>query len=155
MAPKRYSIYASPALDRVLTDRLPTDSESEGFRSRSSMISAIADRYAEIVRRAIPDLTTAEWCLLFDTLNSTWTLDDAALTAQGIAHNVADGATLDGLGEKWGVDGLDLARRIEALPFAAKVGIIDTVERFWSLGVKEGEDYAGAIQRIIPRQRLI
>lgn len=153
MAPKRYSIYASPALDRVLAERLKPDSEDEGFRSRSSMLSAIADRYAEIVRRSTPDLSTPEWCAIFDILNGCWMIDQPAMQATGLAHQIADAAEMDGLGEKWQIDALDLARRVAALTFAEQIAIIDTAERFWSLGVQDGEGYEAVVKRLVPHHK--
>ena len=40
----RFSIYSSPALDRIISAR-------DGLRSRSALISAIADRYQECVKQ--------------------------------------------------------------------------------------------------------
>jgi len=138
MPPKRYSIYASPALAAALDSRLPQGSAEDGggFRTRSSLLSAIADRYSEIVRREVPRLTLAEWLLIFDALNGCWLLDNAALAANGVALEVADAARLNGAGEKWGVDGEALAARIHGLSFAAKVAVVDAAERFWTLDVQ-------------------
>lgn len=150
-SPKRFSIYASPALDRVLGDRLPPDASEGDFRSRSSMLSAIADRYAEIIRRAMPDLSEGEWRLIFDVLNGCWTLDKPYIQAQGLAHQIEDGTTMDGLGEKWAVDGLALARRVADLPLASQLAIVDTAERFWSLGVNDGEEWPALVARLTGR----
>jgi hypothetical protein len=151
MAPKRYSIYASPALDRVLADRIPPDVSEGDSRSRSSMLSAIADRYAEIIRRAIPELSEGEWKLIFDVMNGCWTLDQPYIQAQGLSHQIADGTAMDGLGEKWDVDGLTLARRVADLPLASQLAIIDTAERFWSLGSTDGEEWPTLIARLTGR----
>ena len=139
MAPKRYSIYSSPALEAALSSRIdPTaGDDGGGFRSRSSLISAIADRYAEICRRESPLLSLNEWLMIFDSLNGCWMLEPASLAANGIALEVSDAATLNATDEKWGVpDGKDLARRIDALSFGAKVAILDAAERFWTLDVQ-------------------
>lgn len=152
MAPPRYPIYRTPTLDAVISARLknPNTDDAEG-RSRSSLVTAIADRYAEICKRHMPDFSAGEWCLIFDVLNGCWMRENAALSANGIAHSVADGTTMDGMGEKWAVDGLDLARRIDALPFAGKIAILDTAERFWALGAKEGESYPDVVARLTGR----
>jgi hypothetical protein len=144
MTQKRYSVYANATLDQVLADRLPHNDLEDwvahpggvGFRTRSSLVSAIAERYAEIVRRSVPEMALAEWCLIFDALNGCWTIDNAALVANGVAMEVADAAALNGAGAKWCVDGQALANRIAALPFPAKIAIVDTAERFWSLDVQ-------------------
>ena len=148
MAPKRYSIYNSPALDRALSERIKPDSDEGDFRSRSSMISAMADRYAEIIRRSMPSLMVDEWMLIFDVMNGCWTMDQPYLQAQGIAHQIADATEMDNAGEKWAVDGLDLARRIAAMTFSEQLAILDTAERFWSLGVLEGETQYEIVMRL-------
>lgn len=137
MAPKRYSIYASPALDAVLDARMSDPSGEDGFRSRSSMISAIAERYAEICRREVPPLALNEWLLIFDSLNGVWMPDTAALSVNGLALQIADSCQLNGADAKWHVaDCGDLVGRLAELPFAAKVAVIDAAERFWSLDVQ-------------------
>lgn len=145
MAPKRYSIYASETLDRVLGDRVSGDDDG---RSRSSLISAIADRYSEIVRRSMPNLSVPEWCAIFDVLNGCWMHDGAAMAAQGIAHQIADASSMDGLGEKWGIDAMSLAHRIADLPFASLVSVLDTAERFWTQGCHDGEEWAEIVSRL-------
>lgn len=136
---KRYSIYASAALDRALAARVHGDPDAEtGFRSRSSMISAIADRYAEICRREMPVLALGEWLAVFGALNGCWMLDNAAMAAQGIALEVADADRLNGLGITWGIDGQALAARLGGMSFAAKVAVLDAAERWWALDVQPG-----------------
>jgi hypothetical protein len=145
MAPKRYSIYSSPALEAALSARLdPTaGDDGGGFRSRSSLISAIADRYAEICRRELPTLALNEWLMVFDALNGCWMLDPASLAANGIALEVSDAATLNGTDRKWHVaDGQALARRIDGLSFAGKVAILDAAERFWTLDLQPDREPA-------------
>ena len=139
MAPKRYSIYSSPALEAALAARIdPTaGDDGGGFRSRSSLVSAMAERYAEVCRREAPTLALAEWLMIFDALNGCWMLDNAAMVAQSVAMEVADAASLNGTDRKWGVaDGQALARHIDGLSFAAKVAIVDAAERFWALDVQ-------------------
>lgn len=126
MKPKRYSIYPSPALDRVLSARLSSD---EG-RSRSALISAIADRYAEVVARSMPLLSLPEWGLIFEAINGYWSRDHAYLSAHGIALEVADASNLNGADVQWGIDGNALVERIDGMPFASKIAILDASERF-------------------------
>lgn len=147
MAPKRYSIYASPALDAAIDARIDmtTGEDGGGFRSRSSLVSAMADRYAEICRRESPSLALNEWLMIFDAINGCWMLDNAAMVAQSIAHEVYDAADLNGTDRKWGVpDGKALAKRLDALQFAAKVAIVDAAERFWALDVQPDKAEATA-----------
>ena len=43
MPPKRYSIYASAALDKALAERLRPDDLGDGYPSRSGIITAMCD----------------------------------------------------------------------------------------------------------------
>jgi len=146
MTRKRYSIYPSPDLARALQDRLvePTEDGDTGaapLRGRSATLTAIVVRYAEIVRRHTPLFTANEWAMIVDSLNGYWMNDNPQLAANGIALNVADNHTLNGAGATFSVDGLALARRIDALPFVEKVAIMDVSERFWAGAAQESAGY--------------
>lgn len=138
---RKYSVYASETLDRVLSERLapPGDDgdETGSFRTRSGLISAIADRYRETCRQSMPRLPLNAWLLIFDSLNGCWMMDNAQLAANGLAHGLHDDCALNEKHIGWGVkDWQTLVAEVAALPFAARVAIIDAAERFWSLNVQ-------------------
>jgi len=143
MAKKRYSIYPSAALDRALDARMDPRGE-EGLRSRSSMISMMADRYHALVERHMPRLELAQWLLIFDALNGCWMLDNASGAANGLPLEIADADRLSGAGEKWGVDGQALASQLAQLGFAERIAIVDTAERFWAQDVQPDGDLSDA-----------
>jgi hypothetical protein len=89
------------------------------------------ERYYTILRDELraADPTKGEAAALCDVLASTW-MD--AHTAQCLDMEVED-ALADGLDEKWGIDGLQLARRIAAMPWSRQMAIADAVERWWAL----------------------
>ena len=129
---KRYSIYASAALDRALAERIGCEGE-QGLRSRSATITYICDRYTEMCRRSLPALTLNEWLLIFDAMNGTAGWDYPLGAATGLAHNVHDGCDLNGLGDKWEVpEWRGLVTRLADLPFAGQIAVVDAAERFWA-----------------------
>lgn len=99
-------------------------------------INAIADRYLQIVEAARPlQFSRAEWLAIFDANNGAGSFDElvadrGALEWAALAANVAD--TID-LGDKWGIDQAALVRKIDALPLAAKIAVLEVVQRFWAL----------------------
>lgn len=131
------SIRPTPELERALAGRT---SPLKGFRNRSSMVSAMADRYHEICRRQAPRLKLAEWLLIFDSLNGCWMIDGAARSAAALAHEVHDACTLNEYGDKWQVpDWPALVERLAALDFAAQIAVVDAAERFVTLGVRPAD----------------
>lgn len=121
---RNISIYPSPALDAACA-------LNGGGRNRSHRISQIADRYAEIMRRtALPDFTEAEWSLLQDACNGVLH-EPAGMIRGGLALGVEDAIALDGLADKWSVDGAALLARLRDLAFAQEVRLIEDIERRW------------------------
>lgn len=161
---KRYSIYPSPDLDRVLADRLierdtdqdpeRDDDTAEPLRGRSATITAMVVRYAEIVRQHTPLFTDDEWALICDSLNGYWANDNPQLAAHGIAHNIADNDSLNAAGHRFHVDGQALARTIHSLSFAEKTAILDVSERFWSGAAKPNESYSDLFKRLAGNLRF-
>jgi len=140
MSTQRYSIYSSRALKTALDARLDYSvPEGAGFRSRSSLISAMVERYHEICRRHIPSLTLNEWMLIFDALNGVWLTDNPALTTIALAQEVEDAAGLNDAHLTWDVNAAAaeaLVHRLKNLDFSGKIAVIDAAERFWSLNIQ-------------------
>ena len=137
MAPKRYSIYPSAALDTALDAR--TDRTRSDAQSRSSLISAFAERYHEICRRSMPALTLREWLLILDAMNGVWTQDQCVLAASGLAHQVSDACTQDLMHERHGLsepEARALVDTLAHLPFAGQIAVIDACERLRSQHVQ-------------------
>lgn len=126
---KKRNIYIGPALGQLIDERA-----GDGARSVSGVINACADRYLETVRRHIPDLKAEEWMLIFDALNGVWAGDAIALAIQSLPLGISDALTLDGLADKWEVDGPALLSRLEAMDWCQRLAVIDTAERFWADG---------------------
>lgn len=135
MTSKRLSIYAGDPLERLVADR------ASDARPTTTVVNAVADRYLEIVRRCLPQLSRAEWLLCCDSLNGTITTDRAELLAVMWA-GIADSIHLDNLADKWHVDGAALVARLRALSYPETVALVDTVERFWERTTRDGKGEA-------------
>jgi hypothetical protein len=119
--PGKMSFYAAEPVDRLLADA--------GEDGKSQRLNRVADRYAEVVRRDVPELRAGEWMYLVDMLNSTW-LEPAAVI-HVIGDDVEEAEELDGLGAKWGVDPRSLAARVRGMTAGERTAMAEVVERWW------------------------
>ena len=79
--------------------------------------------------REVP-LSLDEARLIVDCCNGT--IHDVN-TARMLWASVEDACELDGLDEKWGVDGPGLVERLKNLSQVQALALVDAAERFWSL----------------------
>lgn len=121
------SLYLTPGADEALEAR--SRGGERGSGDRSAAASRMIERYAELARRSLPELTEAEWNLVRDALNG-W-LPEPAASVGWLAMGVRDAIKLDGLDDKWAVDGDALLERLEALDYAGCLAVLDAVERWW------------------------
>ncbi|MFP4615580.1 MAG: hypothetical protein ACLFRB_06860 [Thiohalorhabdus sp.] len=122
---RKASVYIGDELETALEERHGASD------SVSGLINKMVDRYREVCRREAPPLTPQAWCLLFDVLNGVW-LQPASMGVRGIPMEVEDGIAMNGLAEKWGVDGEALKTRLAEADFAELTAIADAAERFWA-----------------------
>ena len=87
------------------------------------------------------DLTRNETMLIIDSLNGT--VHDTPESARLLWAGVADAITLDGLAEKWSVDGPALVAKLRSLSLAGALAVIDAAERWWILA-SAADDAGGA-----------
>jgi len=102
------------------------------IHSRSGYLNAVADRYRKICIRSRPTLSVGEWCCLIDALNGTVLSDNIDYGSTILWGSIEDACKLDGLGEKWSIDGPALVAKLKQLDLAGVVSVIDAVERFWA-----------------------
>lgn len=123
---KKSSVYLSDTLLRVIG---PAGDDYDV--SVSGRLNQIGDRYAQILRRTqLPELSEAELNLIRDALNDV--LHEPADMIRGaIGHGVSDSIALDGLAEKWSVDGEVLVEKLAALDYAQEVTLLERVEQWW------------------------
>lgn len=123
---RNVSIWMSDALESAIKER--TMQADEG--NRSALIAKIVARYDEVVRRSIPILLEKEWMLCADALNGVW-LSDEPRHVLWIDVEIADAIKLNRYDTKWKVDGAALMKKISALDYAARLAVVDVVERLW------------------------
>ncbi len=119
--PKK-SIYLPDGIEALI---LPISETRGGYSNR---LAGVISDWSAMLQDAMPEMAEKEWLLICDALNGV-VLEGRR--ADHLGSDVADCAINDGLGEKWGVDGLALGRKIEALPLAGKIAITDVAYRFW------------------------
>lgn len=113
------------------------------IRPRSALLDALPGQYPESVNVAIsrylflvsnpPKFSEAEWSLLKDACNGWWTQGEPPeLLVQGLALQVDDAMTLEGLAAKWKVSSPDLRQKLENLTPLETMSVIHAVECFWS-----------------------
>lgn len=144
---RRLSLYVGPPL-RALLDERGGESEAHGSPAGggvSGIVNTVADRYRECLRRSVPVLTEAEWMAVADALNGVWLAGDASHLAVVWAE-IEDTDRLNGLGAKWGIDALALARRLRELPYAGLLAVVDVVERLWQ---DPGADWAVRLRDLL------
>lgn len=148
----RTSIYISDPLRELLAEHgiVPGDTESEGLRSTSATLAAVADRYRQTCRQHMPLLTVPEWCLIFDTMNGCWMQENAALLP-GQLFGIADSIRLEQIDEKWGVDAPALLEKLRTLDYAGWLALVDAAERWWSRDWAQAVDTAATVREIVGR----
>lgn len=100
--------------------------------NRSGIINRDLERLYTMYRRAIREvpLALAEAQLIIDALNGS--IFDAQ-SAPMLWANIEDACKLDGIDDKWGVDGPALVEKLHGLSAFHCMALIDGSERFWSL----------------------
>ena len=105
--------------------------QDEQSTDRSATIAKSLDRYfyaLNSARRGLRErFSAAEQGLLIDVLNGTLFASPCAIGF--LEHEVADGI-VDGLAERWHVDGAALMKKLKALSYAEKLALIDAAERW-------------------------
>ena len=98
-------------------------------QSPGSIAARDLERYYALLAVSLPALSELETMALRDALNGT-VLDVS--TARLLWAGVDDAIRLDGLAEKWGIDGVALVARLRGLTLAQSLALVDAVERYWA-----------------------
>jgi hypothetical protein len=114
-------------------------------RDPSSRIGQVCDRYLEVVAQDMPALSQNEWVALIDYYNGT---DRGPISVQCLAHDVREGIEMDGLADRWEIDGDDLCNRLLAMTFGQRTAIMEVIDRFWSEYGGKSVDRAEALAAI-------
>ena len=110
-----------------LRDELDEQIKSRG--SRSTVITRDLERLYTLYRRALSQvrLSNNEACLIVDVLNGS-IMDATPL----LWANIEDGINLDGLDQKWSIDGPALVEKLRKLNEIQTLAVVDAAERFWT-----------------------
>lgn len=129
---KRQGIYLAKETIAIMGDTAAT--------SVSGRVNQIIQRYGEIISEVCPALTQGEWCLLFDLLNGTIMDNPRYLWAE-----VDDSIRMDGLADKWQVDGAALVVKLRGMTPEQGYAILETVARFWQCDFDDQMDWVKKI----------
>lgn len=112
------------------------DSRRRGKESRVARLEADLSAYHALLeaglRRARRTLSPAEAALILDVFNGT--PPGQAWPADRLADRIEDAITLDGMADKWGVNGGDLVFRLRDIGDIAAVALADWAEGVWGKG---------------------
>ena len=119
-------------------------SGEEQSYDRSAVIARSLDRYfyaLNSARRGLRErFSAAEAGLILDVANGALFASPCAINF--IEHEVAAGI-IDGLAERWHVDGPALVKKLKALSYAEKLALIDAAERWLNRAGRGEQPQAG------------
>lgn len=125
---------------RILAEIDRRTEKFSGEGNRSAVISRHLDRYFSLLARARRELREllgdGETMLIVDVLNGVGFWDTFGIYM--VAHEVADGISLDRLDQKWKVDGKALVDKLSNLTDAQHLALVDSVTMWWDR-VAKGE----------------
>jgi hypothetical protein len=122
---KRTSIYIGDDMQAYIAAH-----QGDG-ESVSGIINAAIDRLRYLLQTAEPDLTDAEWTLIYNTQSSAATMPPAQ-TVSAIVAAVEDSIALDHMDREYDVDGPALAAKLRTLDRLGRMAVIDRAERWWA-----------------------
>lgn len=145
MSSKRTTIHIPAAIAGILD----LDRDIDTAETLSGRITLIVDRYADIVSRHTPNLSTDEWKAVMDVMNGFFSGAGNPEATRWIWASVYDACT-DGLAEKWQIDGPALVAKLKAMDYAAGIAVAEIARRFWarcqSIGIDEALRQALALR---------
>lgn len=121
--PKK-SLYVSDETDKIVACR-----NGESFSGRVGYLLKLG---ASIAENAAPALALGEWLAIVNALNGHSPNYDHAPPAllRAAWHCLYD--TRMECAEQWGVDSVDLAQRLTAMPLSAQAAVFEVAQRFWT-----------------------
>jgi len=131
MKAQRFSITMPAHTLQAVEARQARPGEEQSY-DRSATIAKSLDRYfyaIDAARRGLRERFSAgEQGLLLYVANGALFASPCAINF--IEHEVAAGI-VDGLAEKWQVDGPALVEKLAALTYCEKLALVDAAERWW------------------------
>tara|TARA_Y100000593_G_scaffold20067_1_gene40230 strand:- start:11876 stop:12304 length:429 start_codon:yes stop_codon:yes gene_type:complete len=102
-------------------------SDAMASGSLSARITYVTSAYESMVQAHTPGFTENEWMAILDANNGTW-FDGPH--ASMVWANIEDSV---GLADKWSCDIHRLSARIQSLPTASQLSVLEVIYRFWSI----------------------
>lgn len=100
----------------------------------SGAVNKSLERYEAVLedarRRLLDILTDNEMALVLDVLNGTMFSDTISIRMVWV--EIKDGITMEGLDQKWQIDGPALVEKIQKLTYSENCALIDASERWWN-----------------------
>lgn len=111
----------------------------------SGAINKSLARYFALLQRSLAELRSQlsepECSLILDATNGSAFSDTISLNM--LWADIEDAVNLDGLDQKWGVDGRALVAKIKLAGMAGQTALIDASERWWNrVSAEENPGYA-------------
>ena len=95
----------------------------------SHTLETAVDRYLTVIHHSMPEFSVAEWCLIFDALNSTWISEEFSILA--VCDEISEAMDLDQLDLKWQVDGARMKQRLAKFSIAEKHAVVEVTQLFF------------------------
>ena len=119
------------------------------FPNLNSGMVYISNSFPSLYRATLHDIkgtfSPAEISLMIDVFNGL--ILTPQLAGQHITLQVSDGIKLDALDEKWGINGLELMRKIDSLALFDRACLEIWLSRYWKNGDRDIETYVTELTR--------
>lgn len=99
--------------------------------STSGILNAAVDRVQYLLKTAEPELTDAEWMLIYDARNGAVNTPIAQAIA-GLVGAIEDAIEMGGAAKTHGVDGPELLAKLRDLDRLGRMAVLDRAERWWA-----------------------
>lgn len=124
-----------PQISVRMPDEMAADLDTRG--ERADTIRESLERYFYLLAKGRASLreklTENEMALIIDNENGTI---NSAPHIPVVWYNVEDGINLNGLDEKWNIDGPALLDKLKNLQIHECFALVDAAERYWEANTK-------------------
>ena len=118
------------------------DLDRDAGESLSGRISMIVERYQAIISAHRPELSRPEWMAICDVMNGEFLGMGDTTAPRYIWASVSDACRMDGLADKWHIDGQALVDKLRNLDYAGCIAAAEVGRRFWSAASGKDGDQA-------------
>lgn len=123
----------------------------EGSKNASARLENMSRRLSLLTSLAAPKLTIGEWAVVVLSLVGGVGIDDLHAAGRVLAWSHAYG---DGVQETYGVDAVELARRLMEQGGLVNVAIAEVAERYWQYGSEMDHAERLELMRLVDREEV-